>query len=114
MKEARIEFRASFKERSKIDDIANSYGLTLSDYIRRKLFDENTDLLANEDKYLGPDKDRHNFISVAVLHDIYWMMFNFVSENKNEETIKEIKNNFRQAAKESITQYGYLKVEKDE
>lgn len=114
MKETRIEFRASQKERQKIDKIANTYGLNLSDYIRRKLFDENTDFITNEDKYLGPTKDRHNFITAAVLHDIYWMMFHFISENKSDETIKEIKNKFRQEAKKSITKYGYFKVIKDE
>ena len=114
MKEARIEFRASQKERRKIDKIANAYGLNLSDYIRRKLFDENTDLITNEDKYLGPAKERHNFISAAVMHDIYWMIFNFISENKSDENIKEIKNKFRQEARKSITKYGYFKVVKDE
>lgn len=94
--------RFTEEEKTTIKKIAASYGFNVTEYIKRKLFDENTDLLTNEDKYLVPGKDRHNYISVAVLHDIYWMMFNFVSENKNEETIKEIKNSFRQEAKKSI------------
>lgn len=109
-----FNIRLTNKQHETLKNIASNYGHNVSDYVKIKLFHENTDLLTNEDKYLVPDKDRHNFISIAVLHDIYWMMFNFVSENKSEETIKEIKNSFRQAAKKSIAQYGYLKVAKDE
>lgn len=106
--------RFTEQEKAIIKKTAASYGFNVTEYIKRKLFDENTDLGTSEDRYLTPTKDRHNFISIGVLHDIYWMIFDFVSENKNEETIKEIKNSFRKAAKKSITQYGYLKIAREE
>ena len=49
MKETRIEIRLSRKEKKQIDDICQKLDFTLSDYVRRKLFDENEDLHSSEE-----------------------------------------------------------------
>lgn len=116
MRKLRVEFLMNQQEKSLVNKAAENHGLSLSDYIRRKLLDENKDITQNEERYVyeTPAKNKHNYLNIAITSDIYWMLYNFISEQKDKDKMQEFRNNSRAIARKSIVHYGYLKIEKDE
>ena len=117
MKETRIEFRASQEERNKIDEIANSYDLTMSDYIRRKLLDDNEDLFIYEDKYISPHEAKHNVFTATALYKIISMLNElFKIQGMDETKLTELEIKSLEYARSSRAIYGYkiIKAEKSE
>jgi hypothetical protein len=42
------------------------------------------------------------------------MIYQFLSEDKSDEEKKEFRNNLKMKTKNTITNYGYLRINKDE
>lgn len=53
MKEVRLHIRFSEKEKQKLNELAAIFGMSVSEYVKSKLFDYNPDFL-EEDKYICP------------------------------------------------------------
>lgn len=112
MKEARLEFRASQDERKKIEEIANSYNLTISDYIRRKLLDDNDDIIDYEDIYLSPHEAKHNVFSVTALYKIIYMINElFRKQGLEEKALIDIEIEALEYARNSRKRFGYNIIE---
>lgn len=114
MRKLRVEFLMNQQEKSLVNKAAENHGLSLGDYIRRKLLDENKDIAQERYIYETPAKDKHNYLNIAITSDIYWMLYHFISEQKDKDKMQEFRNNSREVARKSIVHYGYLKIEKDE
>jgi hypothetical protein len=114
MKKSRSEILVSEEEKKILEKSANNRDMTVSEYIRYRVFHNNPEISSESFVYETPAKDRHNFLNMAVLHDIYWMMYQHLSENKSDEEKTEFRNDLKLKTKNSITNYGYLKVAKDE
>jgi hypothetical protein len=106
------------KEEDKVlKDSARRYGLTVSDYIRTKLFDHNMDLLNDPYQYYSPYTAKHNVITVSCLSRIISLLTQVLKKSgaSAEELIEaeQIASNFAENMREK---YGYKKVEvtKDE
>jgi hypothetical protein len=108
MKKIRIEFRASQDERNKIEEIAGSYDLTISDYIRRKLLDDNDDIEMAEDRYFSPAIAKHNLFTVTALYKII-SMFNELLKKQglNDDDLLELEKKSLEYAREARARYGY-------
>jgi hypothetical protein len=114
MTEHRIHVRANEEEKKLLEKAATNRDMTISDYIKYRVFHNNPEISTENAIYEGPSKDRHNFLTMAVLHDVYWMIYQFLSEDKSDEEKKEFRNNLKMKTKNTITNYGYLRINKDE
>ena len=114
MEENRLVVRMDCKEKDMILKAATNRDMTISDYIKYRVFHNNPEISKEDVIYECPAKDRHNFLNMAVLHDIYWMIYQFLSEDKSDEKKKEFRKNIKMKTKETITHYGYLRISKDE
>ena len=55
-------------EKHNLQKIATRFGYNLSEYIKRKLFNENIDIEAQEIRYFSPSSDKHNLLNVSILY----------------------------------------------
>lgn len=60
-------------EKQRLQKIADSFGYNLSEYMRRKLFNENDDLDAEEVRYLSPEIDKHRILNISILYKLLYL-----------------------------------------
>jgi hypothetical protein len=113
MKKLRLETVVSEKEKIILVKASKNRSMTISDYIRYRLFHNNSEISTDDFVYECPEKDRHDFISIAVIHEIYWMLLRHLMNGKNDEETTEFINKARESTKKSITKYGYLKIARE-
>lgn len=114
MKELRVDIRINEKEKETLQRISQRNNMTVTDYIRYRVFHNNPDTTNEEYIYETPAKDRHNYLIMAILNNVYWMLHHSFLEQKGAEKMQEFKNICKEAAKKDIVNYGYLKVSKNE
>ena len=51
-------------EKQALQKIANQFGFSLSQYMRKKLFNENADLVDENECYASPSLDKHNILNI--------------------------------------------------
>ncbi|MBA8667352.1 hypothetical protein H1Q59_05540 [Holosporaceae bacterium 'Namur'] len=115
MQEIRLVLRMNDKEKKTLAKFARNNGMSMSDYVRYRLFENNPELVDTKHIYESPGKDKHNFYTMGTLYDIYFLLRYLISNQLDSDTFKEISNECRELAKNKINQYGYLKIRtKDE
>lgn len=60
--ETRIYTRISLVEKEALKNIAQIAGMTISEYIKHRLFDQNPDAAGKEDKFMTPNVSKHSYI----------------------------------------------------
>ena len=101
-------------ERDTLQKISASNGMTATDYIKYRLFHNNPEVTTEGYIYETPTKDKHNYLNMAVINNIYWMLYYFILTQKKDEEMQELKDASKEATKQSLTNYGYLEITKDE
>jgi 3-methyladenine DNA glycosylase AlkC len=115
MRELRIELRMNQKEKKEINKISKTLGLSVSEYIRRKLFEENEDLAATEDKFISPHVDKHNVLNVTMIYRIFYLVREILKNQKDIGAIAELERTALDFARKEREKYGYKRIEaKDE
>ena len=61
MKKIRYEITFSKQEKQNLRKLAESFGMTISGYIKTKLFDQNSDLLGEDVKYICPSQSKQAY-----------------------------------------------------
>ena len=61
-------------EKQALQKIAKQFGYNLSEYMRRKLFNDNSDLISEEPRYLSPVTDKHNNLNMSVLYKMFYLV----------------------------------------
>ena len=61
-------------EKQSLQKTATRFGYNVSEYIRRKLFNENIDLSHDEDHYISPALDKHNTLNISVLYKVIYLI----------------------------------------
>jgi hypothetical protein len=108
MKETRIEFRISHKEKRELDKLSKKYDYSLSEYIRRKLFIENYDYDEFNERYVSPEADKNNLINITVNYKILYMLTKlFANLDINNEALEEIEAEALDYARQERLKYGY-------
>lgn len=104
--------RVTEHEKSAIEKLAKSFGMSTSDYIKHKLFDYNSDLLDQTPKYVIPDISKHSYF-LALSQMKIMTMFAQLFEKLNLMT----KDQFKLFEKESsapchlaLERLGYKKL----
>ena len=86
--------------------------MSQSDYMRRKLFEENEDLAADAEKFICPHNEKGQFIQMTVLYKIYHMLKEVLSK-QDKVSASEVAEADIQAlkyARQEREKYGYKHI----
>ena len=103
-----MEFRVSEQERKALKAISAKFGYNVSEYIRRKLFNENEDLV-DEEKFISPPKDKHDLITISLLHKIFYLTIELLkyAPGMNSDAVRKIDEKALAYARQERLKYGY-------
>ena len=114
MRELRIEIRLIKGEKAALEKTAKDMGMSRSDYVRYRLFENNPEINTTDFVYETPGRNKHSYLCMGILLDIYYLLSKSIISQKGEEASHLISES-RESAKNKSRQYGYLKVDvKDE
>ena len=106
--EERIEFRIEEKNKNKLIKISKQFGLSLSDYIKRKLLDENEDLDKLEVRYISTEADKNNLLTVSVLYKTNFMVKEILAkQGYSQDEFVELEQRSLEFAREQREKHGY-------
>lgn len=112
----RINFNITKQEKIRIRVQAVSRGMTLTEYIKYKLIENNLDLSNNEYVYQCPSGERYNY-SIAGLSMLNYLLLKLLVEKLcGDASAPLINQNVDEARKKIDELYGYrrTKVEREE
>ena len=108
MKESRIEFRISNKEKRELESLCKKYDYSLSEYIRRKLFVENLDYEELRERYVSPEPDKNSLLNITVNYKTFYMLTKlFARLGMSSDELEEIEIEALNYARKQRLQYGY-------
>ena len=115
MTEARLEIRMSKKEKDSLKICADECDISVSDYIRKKIFDDNCDLKNSEEmSYESPSGAFHKSFVGITAKTVEGLLFE-VLKNQIGDKARERLVHHRQNVQKSLARYGYkLAFKKDE
>lgn len=100
-------------EKKALEKISKQFGYSLSEYMRKKLFNENADLLDEKERYISASTDKHNIISLTILYKLFYTQQEILSKlNSDKEELEEIEQESLQYARSQREKHGYKIVEK--
>jgi hypothetical protein len=104
----KFNLRLTKQERELLKKIVCKNGITITEYIRQKLFFNNSDI--SDAAYECPAKDKRDYLNARTLQDIHLVILHLIAENKTSDEIIEIKARCRDYAEKNIAKMGYLKL----
>ena len=79
-----FNIRLTDQEKKTLKEISSKFGYNVTDYVKRKLFEENEDLAANTERYITPHCNKKDLISVSTNLKTFYLV---------REVLKNLKNN---------------------
>lgn len=109
MKARRLVIRMTEKEIGEVKKISTRLGYNVSDYVKRKLFNDNEDLASSEKFfYVCPQMDKHNLLSVSILYKMFYMVKETLSkQGYSQDEILKLEQESLEYAREKREQQGY-------
>jgi hypothetical protein len=108
MKETRIEFRLTCKEKRELEKLSKKYDSTLAQYIRRKLFRENAEYEELSERYISPEADKNNLLNITVNYKISYMLSKlFIRLGLSVDEFNDIQQEALDYARNERLKYGY-------
>lgn len=108
MKEGRLVVRMSHKEKALLRKSAKLYGYSISEYTKMKLFEENEDIFALEERYISPQTEKHNvFIATALYKMMSLIMESLRIQGVRQEEVVELERKALEYARIIREKYGY-------
>ena len=106
--EEQLHVMITKKEKRTLKQQASEYGLSISEYVRRKLVHENEDLSA-EARYVSPPQAKHNLVVATALLKILYLVRQLVIRQPDitSDTLSEIDESALQFARNNRLEYGY-------
>ena len=109
--ESRIEIRLNKCEKETLKKLARNSGMTASDYIKYRLFDQNPDLANVENVYHCPSGEHYNYVMACFSMLNYKLLDSLVKKMNGQEEGVSIINKSIAGSKEKLEEiYGYKKV----
>ncbi len=100
-------------EKKALAKIAKQLNLSLSEYMRRKLFNENTDLLDETERYISTSIDKHNILSMTFLCKLFYSQQEILSKlDFSHEERERIEQESLLYARNIREKHGYKIIEK--
>lgn len=110
MKRIRQDIRLSQNEKNLLIKWAQEQGMTVTDYIKHKLFDRNTDFINDEYIFECPSGERYNY-SIAGLSMLNHLVLKSLTEKLYGDQSVAIINDSIKESKSKLEQlYGYRKI----
>ena len=110
MTEARLQIRMTEEEKEQLISYADTCDLSLSDYIRKKLLDDNVDIYdKNKVKFISPSGAAHEAIVASSVKTIECVLVQLMMKlpNTTKEEALGILRKEREVAKNGLKNYGY-------
>ena len=111
MKTDKFNLRLSKQEKELLKKIVDKNGITITEYIRQKLFSNNTDI-SDDTVYECPQANKRDYLIARTLQNIYMLQLNMLCDTKSDEQVLKIKEDCRNFAEQNIAKLGFLKIEK--
>lgn len=100
-------------EKQALQKIANQFGYSLSEYMRKKLFNENLDLADDHERYISAPLDKHNILSMTILYKLFYTQQEILSKlDFSQEELETIEQGSLQYARKVREKHGYKIIEK--
>lgn len=108
MAEGRLVVRMNPNEKELLRKNAKEYGYSISEYAKRKLFDENEDMFALEERYISPQTGKHNVFTATALYKIISLMMESLKlQGAKPEEVMELEKQSLKYARNIREKYGY-------
>jgi len=108
MRVKRIEFRLDKLEQKTLKSVSQKYGLSLSDYIRRKIFNENEDLAEQGIQYVAPATDKHRLLNTSICYKLVYLVKKVLAkQGHQQEEILKLEHQALEYARTQREQHGY-------
>ena len=114
MTESRCNIILTKKEKELLKRIAVKNDLTITDYIKSRIFNNNPDVASDAFIYECPARSKHNYLTVGILQDIYYLLLHVIAKDNDLDEVEKIKSLTRELAKKSLANYGYLKINNED
>lgn len=115
MRRIRTEFRLNQQEKKLLDKICKKYDLSFGNYIRKKLFDENDDLITSDERYISPESNKHNLITITNLYKMYYLIFSSLTKlGMSDSETTNLEKQSLEYARQQRAKYGYEIIKTDE
>jgi len=109
--ETNINLRFKKSEKETLKTLAMKVGMTTSDYIKYKLFDQNLDLANAKSVYHCPSGEHYNYVIAAFSMLNYMLLDSLVKKENGQEEGCNIINKSLNSSKEKLEKiYGYKKI----
>ncbi len=103
-----FNIRMDKKDREILKKLAANFGYNVSDYVKRKVFDENEDLKVNALRYITPYTSKHDLLTISLLYTILYMQKKSLAiQETTDDEINTVENEALLYAKEWIEKQGY-------
>ena len=107
MKKTNFLLSMTKSEKQALQEIAKQFGFSLSEYMRKKLFNENTDLLDENERYTSPPIEKHNILSINLLLKLVYFQRKALTQYYEQDEIEEFDKNALEYSRIAREPYGY-------
>ena len=108
MKENRLVIRMSKAELDALKKLSKNFGYNVSEYVKRKLFNHNEDLLDDLTRYVSPEADKNNLLTVSVLYKTNFMVKEILAkQGYSQDEFVELEQRSLEFAREQREKHGY-------
>ncbi|AIL66146.1 hypothetical protein NOVO_09185 (plasmid) [Rickettsiales bacterium Ac37b] len=119
MVDINFTLRMNKQEKSVLSKISKKLDMTITDYIKQRLFLSNPDITDQKFVYETAINAKHDYLTMGMLQEVYFMLKWLVKDHlenqlEDDEEVQELLSSFHRAAKESVAKNGYLRVEASE
>ena len=111
MNDNRITLRLEAPERMELEKLAKSSAMTVSSYIKKRVFDDNPEFGTKRKIYICPNGDKLNYIQVALAQQNQVLLLRLLHKEYGEE-YKKIHNESYVITETRLAKgYNYKKME---
>ena len=102
-------------EKQTLQKISTKLGYNLSEYIRRKLFHENSDIANNDNRYVSIASDKHNILNISVLYKLLHLQRELLKrQDYTEDELTDLEREALEFARKQRESHGYKIIEKSD
>lgn len=106
-----ISTKLNKKEKANLANIAKRFGMTISEYVRYKLIDQNPDLSTVKSIYHCPSGEHYNYVMDCFSMVNFMLLDSLIkTENGQEGGVKIINKSISDSKSKLEKIYGYRKV----
>jgi hypothetical protein len=116
MKQARQDLRFSIKEKAVLKKLAHKHEMNITEYVKCKIFDQNSDLIEEDEKFIAPNSNKQGYFfafSLVKLNLVLQEMLSkqgFMTHSEYDEFCEKKTSRIRGI----ISNLGFKKIEKDD